>query len=185
MGISSQLAAARLIQPGVCTSSTRPASPYEGQVIYETDTDKVLVYNGSAWYPNWNTAWGQVAAVTNSSSTSVTIGGTATTCLTASSFTAVANRQYFISASWTMYGGSAAQVLDFDIRNGSTILNRSYWYMAVSGTQMSGAMQIYTTFSAGSTTITLTALKESGNDATFWNNGTTRNNLVVMDVGPA
>jgi hypothetical protein len=33
----------------VCTSSTRPASPYEGQVIYETDTDKTLVWNGSAW----------------------------------------------------------------------------------------------------------------------------------------
>lgn len=49
MGISSQLAAARLIQPGVCTSSTRPASPYEGQVIYETDTNRTLTYSGSAW----------------------------------------------------------------------------------------------------------------------------------------
>lgn len=49
MGISSQLAAARLIQPGVCTSSTRPASPFEGQVIYETDTNQTLTYSGSAW----------------------------------------------------------------------------------------------------------------------------------------
>jgi len=58
MGISQQLAASRLIQPGVCTSSTRPASPYEGQCIYETDTDKMLIYDGSAWYPPKNTAWG-------------------------------------------------------------------------------------------------------------------------------
>lgn len=36
-------------RPGVCTSSTRPTTPYEGQVIYETDTDKTLVWNGSAW----------------------------------------------------------------------------------------------------------------------------------------
>ena len=36
-------------RPGVCTSSTRPTAPYEGQVIYETDTDKTLVWNGSAW----------------------------------------------------------------------------------------------------------------------------------------
>jgi hypothetical protein len=36
-------------RPGVCTSSTRPTAPYEGQVIYETDTDKSLVWNGSAW----------------------------------------------------------------------------------------------------------------------------------------
>lgn len=36
-------------RPGVCTSSTRPTAPYEGQQIYETDTDKLLVWNGSAW----------------------------------------------------------------------------------------------------------------------------------------
>lgn len=49
MGLSSQLASSSLARPGVCTSSTRPASPYEGQVIYETDTDRTLVWNGSGW----------------------------------------------------------------------------------------------------------------------------------------
>jgi hypothetical protein len=33
----------------ICTSSTRPASPFEGQVIYETDTGLSLIYDGSAW----------------------------------------------------------------------------------------------------------------------------------------
>lgn len=37
------------LKPGVCTSGTRPASPYEGQVIYETDTDLVKAWNGSSW----------------------------------------------------------------------------------------------------------------------------------------
>jgi len=37
------------LRSGVCTSTTRPTAPYEGQMIYETDTDKVLVWNGSAW----------------------------------------------------------------------------------------------------------------------------------------
>jgi len=37
------------LKPGVCTSSTRPASPFDGQMIYETDTDRVLVWNNSAW----------------------------------------------------------------------------------------------------------------------------------------
>jgi len=56
MGISSQLASARLIQPGVCTSSTRPASPFQGQCIYETDTNRLYVWNGSAWViPNQTT----------------------------------------------------------------------------------------------------------------------------------
>lgn len=49
MGLSSVLAASAIARPGVCTSSTRPASPYEGQVIYETDTDKIMVWDGSAW----------------------------------------------------------------------------------------------------------------------------------------
>lgn len=32
-----------------CTSSTRPASPDEGMTIYETDTDRVLLWTGSTW----------------------------------------------------------------------------------------------------------------------------------------
>lgn len=34
---------------GVCTSSTRPEAPYLGQVIYETDTQLLKVWLGSAW----------------------------------------------------------------------------------------------------------------------------------------
>lgn len=37
------------LRPGVCTSSNRPATPFEGQMIYETDTDLTYVYGGSAW----------------------------------------------------------------------------------------------------------------------------------------
>lgn len=49
MGITQQIGASSLIKPGVCTSTTRPASPYEGQVIYETDTDLTFVWSGAAW----------------------------------------------------------------------------------------------------------------------------------------
>lgn len=36
-------------RPGVCTSTTRPQAPFDGQVIYETDTDRTLIWNNSAW----------------------------------------------------------------------------------------------------------------------------------------
>jgi len=49
MPITNYLPSSRLIQPGVCTSSTRPASPFEGQVIYETNTRQTLVWQGTAW----------------------------------------------------------------------------------------------------------------------------------------
>ena len=33
----------------ICTSSTRPASPFAGQQIYETDTSLPYTYNGTIW----------------------------------------------------------------------------------------------------------------------------------------
>lgn len=32
-----------------CTAATRPASPNEGMLIYETDTDSLAIYNGTSW----------------------------------------------------------------------------------------------------------------------------------------
>jgi hypothetical protein len=37
------------LRPGVCTSTTRPVVPYTGQTIFETDTNKLLVWNATAW----------------------------------------------------------------------------------------------------------------------------------------
>ena len=49
MGIASFSGASSVIKPGVVTSSTRPSSPFVGQLIYETDTARLAAYNGSAW----------------------------------------------------------------------------------------------------------------------------------------
>ena len=37
------------MRPGVCLSTSRPTVPYEGQMIYETDTDLTYIWGGSAW----------------------------------------------------------------------------------------------------------------------------------------
>jgi len=47
MSISSFGAAG--VKPGVVTSTTRPATPYLGMVIFETDTGYLRVWDGSAW----------------------------------------------------------------------------------------------------------------------------------------
>jgi hypothetical protein len=49
MPLSSVVGAQSIVRPGVCTSSTRPASPYDGQVIYMTDADQTAVWDGSSW----------------------------------------------------------------------------------------------------------------------------------------
>lgn len=46
MGLSNSLPDS-IIQPGVCTSSTRPGNPYIGQVIFETDTLLLAYWNGT------------------------------------------------------------------------------------------------------------------------------------------
>lgn len=35
----------------VCTSGTRPGAPNEGMTIFETDTNRLQIYTGSAWSP--------------------------------------------------------------------------------------------------------------------------------------
>jgi hypothetical protein len=50
MGISQQIGASSLIKAGVIdNTANRPASPYEGQVIFQKDTDQLLVWNGTVW----------------------------------------------------------------------------------------------------------------------------------------
>lgn len=49
MPLSTVLGAQSLIKPGVCTTATRPASPYTGQMIYDTTVATTLVWSGSAW----------------------------------------------------------------------------------------------------------------------------------------
>lgn len=50
MGITNNIPPSRLIQPGVIdNAAARPASPFEGQCIFQKDTDQLLVWNGTAW----------------------------------------------------------------------------------------------------------------------------------------
>ena len=73
MGITQQIGASSLIKPGVVdNTAARPASPYEGQMVYEKDTKNSLIYNGSAWVcltPQSASATNQVSATSTSFAT--------------------------------------------------------------------------------------------------------------------
>ena len=69
MPLSTVLGAQSLVQPAVCTTVTRPASPYTGQAIYDTTTASQLIWNGTAW-----TGTGGLQLVTTATCSS---GGTA------------------------------------------------------------------------------------------------------------
>lgn len=86
----------------VCTSTRRPASPNVGEMIYETDTGKKLVYYGATtgWQPPWNQPWGQVGYATTTSDSSATATTTDWSGLSVT-WTALNNRLYRTIA----YGG--------------------------------------------------------------------------------
>lgn len=69
-----------------CTSTTRPTSPDEGMSIYETDTDRVLLWTGSAWLIVCE-PWQDYTPVLTASTTNPTLG-------TGSSAQARYQRQY-------------------------------------------------------------------------------------------
>jgi len=189
MGITQNIGASSLIRPGVIdNAAARPASPYEGQAVYQKDTDAVLVWNGTAWYPNWNQAWG-VVSLTESTSQSASITTTQATQLTSASFTAVANRRYKISyyEPYVQSGATPPQYMTPRIRltdlNGTVLAVTDVFPTGTSTTQII-LLQAYVTLSAGSTVVvaTMTAATQS---FICYGAATTRRQLIVEDVGPA
>ena len=49
MPISSTIGTTAITRTGVCTSTTRPSSPFVGQTIYESDTNRMMAYTGAGW----------------------------------------------------------------------------------------------------------------------------------------
>ena len=91
----------------VCTSTTRPSSPPEGMVVYETDTDKMLAYTTATtgWVPPWNMPWGHVASATNTPTANVAM--TAYTVVTLTMTGLAANRRLRFDGVVTSVGSPA------------------------------------------------------------------------------
>jgi hypothetical protein len=186
MGLSNYIPSSRIAQSGVCTSSTRPASPFEGQMIYETDTDRVLVWNGSAWYPNWNTAWGFVAQATLATSLNYNNGTYDVLSLT---FSTVANRRYRYTASGLIVNSGTGIYQSALTDASNNALREHYGYFAVSSNnyQISFIDYIETASSTGSVTRKIRNITQS--PAVYYYGSDVRDSIAwkirVEDIGPA
>lgn len=129
MGITQQIGASSLIKPGVVdNTANRPASPYEGQVIFQKDTDQLLVWNGTAWVipnsPAQNPQGLELISTT-------TVGTTVSTVTVSNVFSATYDN-YLIKATGGVFSGTAT----VDLQLGSTVTN--YKYQLIYGTYANG-----------------------------------------------
>ena len=138
----------------VCTSGTRPTSPPEGMTIYETDTDKLLVYTTATtgWVPPWNTAWGVLdyEQVTTNQGSITTI-----TDLTGLSATATvsANRRIRTTLSFEWLGQDAgARHIAYITDSSSVSVARHVWDVPGTGDLTVCTLSIIESPAAGSFT---------------------------------
>jgi hypothetical protein len=162
MGISQQIGASSLIKSGVCTSSTRPASPYEGQVIYETDTDKVFVYNGTDWKQIPTAAAGtilQVKNMTTAASTSNASNSPVATAITLSITPSSTSSTILVSGTTgNISKGAYRTWMDMSIYRNSTNVN-SIGYLfdqSTTATAASFAGQAFSYMDSPATTSSVT-----------------------------
>jgi hypothetical protein len=195
MGITQQIGASSLIKPGVIDdTAARPASPYEGQVIYQKDTDAVLVWNGTAWYPNWNIPWGMIAGVRSTGASTTPTTTAAVAFVSTPSFTPLANRIYRVTwAIGIFIKNLSTNNQDIYIRVGSatgTIIDHviysavptGYWG-TITKTTYCTSTELGTT---SSTTLWMTVENNGTNSAaTFTSDANTPSILMIEDIGPA
>lgn len=196
MPISQQIGSSSLAKPGVCTSTTRPATPFEGQMIYETDTDMIALWNGTSWRyiaattPTYGTvlqvAYGSTSTEAQTTSNSVwtttNITGTITPRSATSRILIQASIQYRIEDANA--GGFGLQLT----RNGSAIYSDSgnYGMGYSSNSSGSSARGFFQYLDTPSTTSTLVYLLNARRYATtitsFQDDGVYTSTIVLMEI---
>ena len=122
MPLSSVVGAQSIVKPGVCTSSTRPASPYDGQVIYETDTDRAMVYNGTGWVV---LSTGRANPVGLDIVSTTTIGTAVSSVDVTNCFSATYDN-YLVS--WTTTGSTGIALRLQYLTAASSLISTGYYY---------------------------------------------------------
>ena len=154
------------LRTGVCTSTTRPSGPYEGQMIYETDTDLTYIWGGSAWQQvSGGTAVGNSGLVYV---TSATVGTTVSSVTITNCFNSSYDAYEVVVSNVDGSSGTSAlglQLVDsggtpattnykstgFYMTYVSTTvngINQSLWECSLSATNFGGKISIFNPFLA-------------------------------------
>jgi hypothetical protein len=107
----------------VCTSTTRPTTPYEGQIIYETDTDKVYSYDGTNWAPPKNVHGGTLGYAAASGNTAVSGAGPTDIAGCSVAVTVPANRRVKVKGFAGVGSTVATDCIRMKLMEGAAVLN--------------------------------------------------------------
>jgi hypothetical protein len=196
VGITQQIGASSLIKPGVIdNAAARPASPFEGQAVYQKDTDQVLFYDGSAWVETASMLTkaprGIIARATSSTSYVLTTSTVIATGMTVT-FTASANRLYKITyyepQGQTSNVANSNSQTTLRITNASgTIIGNSVLINETANQDQAQLIIIKTsTFSAGSVTLVGCGITSNTSAAPNFIRGDGREALLLVeDIGAA
>lgn len=165
MGIASFSGASSVIKPGVVTSSTRPSSPFVGQLIYDTTVATTLVWNGSAWIG----AAGKIAQV-QSTFKSDAFSTTSTSFVDVTglsvSITPIATTSKVLIMAYISSSGSTTNDYYMNLNRDSTAICQTTSGSTISTARgfVSSAMTLYTTvvFLDSPTTTSATTYKIQG-----------------------
>lgn len=196
MGLSSS---ATGLRPGVCTSTTRPSAPYTGQIIFETDTGYLRVWNGSAWdylslkQTSWNLPQGLVPTTSGGTNglgyvkgltgQTVTAGTTADVTSSSMTFNAVSGRLYRYSTVGYAASTSISGLATLAATDASNNI-QSVVYCNITNTSSGGGVALSYIFTAtGSTTVKLRWQAITGNCTIY--SSQAGYGITLEDIGPA
>ena len=174
----------------ICNSTTRPATPNRGTIIFETDTGNTLSYYGATtgWRQPWGDPWGYVTSATITANSTAVSALTDVTGLSVSA-SYVLNRRYKLS--WVGEAfcsvGDGAYVL-YITNSGGTVIarNTALGVSCAAGSASGFVTVIETATSTAATTRKVQIAKISGTGTVLVGAGTTFPSiLLVEDIGPA
>lgn len=121
----------------ICTSSTRPASPFAGQTIYETDTSLAYTYSGSAWVVS-----GSIGGSFLSASSTTTVAAASTITYTQASITLTPG-VWEVNAAMALINGTTTDSAAVAIYNqtASSVVSGSYGVPGYTSTTWAASLQ--------------------------------------------
>ena len=164
----------------ICTSTTRPASPFEGQTIYQTDDNKEFIWDGAAWYSPG------LQVVASKTATQTGVGGSFTdvTSLSAT-WTAVSSRYYKTTVYFPkLVQNTSSGYAQFQITDASNTTKQSSVEYPPSGDYFTSSMFLLETGLSGSVTRKVRATTSAGT-LDIYGGSTQPTYIIVEDIGPA